>query len=274
MAPSTMARKRTMNVLRHEWRVIFTNRNTAAMVTLLPLIIIGQAFVYIFVATDMIGIESLQSFLGGSLDKWVAAFPELASLSPIDQFRAFAFGQIPVYLLLVPCLVALTIATFSIVEEKQTKTLEPLLATPVRTLELMFGKSLASAIPSVLMSWVSAGFFILLTLISGSSLLLEQGLNARWVVSLFILVPIVSILSILLGVIASSRAGDARSAQNTGLVIILPVLGLVGAQLFGLMVLDAAGLLILSAIMLVGTYVTLRIAVRVFRRESILTEWQ
>ena len=274
MNPKVMARRRVLNVLRHEWRTIYNSKNSMAMVTILPLIIIGQAFVYIYVATDVVGVESLQKILGPSLEKWVAAFPELASLTPVDQFRAFTFGQIPVYLLLVPCFVALTIASFSIVEEKLTKTLEPLLATPVRTWELLLGKSLAGAIPSIIMSWVSAGFFILLTTISGSNLLIEQGLNARWLISLVILAPLVSILSLMLGVIASSRAGDAKSAQNMGLIVILPVLALVGAQLFGLILLDAAGLLALSVIILLGSYVTLRIAVRLFQRESILTRWQ
>ena len=59
-----------------------------------------------------------------------------------------------------------------------------------------------------------------------------------------------------------------------GLIVILPVLALVGAQLFGLILLDAAGLLALSVIILLGSYVTLRIAVRLFQRESILTRWQ
>lgn len=50
-------------------------------------------------------------------------------------------------------MIAKNIATFSIVEEKQTKTLEPLLATPVQTWELLIGKALSGAIPAVIMSW-------------------------------------------------------------------------------------------------------------------------
>jgi ABC-2 type transport system permease protein len=268
-----MARRRVVNVLRHEWRIIFTSLNSAAIVLILPLVIIGQAFAYMYVATDLLGVDALLNILGRSLEKWVETFPELASLSVADQFEAFAFAQIPLYLLLVPCFVALAIATFSIVEEKQTRTLEPLLATPVRTWELLLGKSLAGAIPSLVMSWACAAFFILLTVFSGS-LPAEQGLNARWLISLLLLAPLISVLSFMLGVVASSKASDAKSAQNMGVIVILPILALVGIQLFGLVILDATLMLVLSGFLALATLGLLRLAVRVFQRESIVSAWR
>jgi ABC-2 type transport system permease protein len=270
----TINRRRLTNVLRHEWRMIFTNLNSAAFVLLLPIVLIGQAFAYLYVATDLVGVETLTKILGKGLEKWILAFPQYEGLELVDQFRAFVFGQIPLYLLLVPCLIAMSVATFTIVEEKQTKTLEPLLATPVRTSELLLGKALAGAIPSLVMSWVCAAFFIGLMLVTGSGEVVSRGVNAQWAISLIVLVPIISILAFMLGVIASSRASDAKSAQNLAIVVILPVFAIVGIQLAGIVVYGVIGLLLLSVALVFATYLVLRLAIRLFQRESILVGWR
>lgn len=49
--------------------------------------------------------------------------------------------------MLIPTVVPLTIAIYSVIGEKSARTLEPLLAAPVRVGELLLAKSLASAIP-------------------------------------------------------------------------------------------------------------------------------
>lgn len=267
-------RRRLANVLRHEWRTIFTSLNSAALVLLLPIILTGQAFAYLYVATDMVGVDALSKILGVGLEKWVSAFPEYAELELIDQFRAFAFAQIPLYLLLVPCLIALSVATFSIVEEKQRRTLEPLLATPVRTWELLLGKALAGAVPSLVMSWVCAAFFLGLVTATGWGEIVSRGLNAQWAISMLVLVPLVSVLAFMLGVVASTRASDAKSAQNLGILVILPVFAIVGVQLAGVVIYGTLGLLLLSVAFAVAGYLVLRLAVRLFQRESILVAWK
>lgn len=269
-----MVRKRLSNIIKHEWKKVFTSLNSTAVVLILPPIITVQVFAYVYVATEFLGVESLLNIVGNGMEKWVAAFPALQDLQLIDQFQAFVFAQIPLYLLLIPCLIALSIATCSIVEEKQTKTLEPLLATPVRTWELLLGKSLAGAIPSLIMSWVCAGLFIALTMGTGYGYLLEQGLNAQWLISLFLLVPLVSVLAFMLGVVASTRAGDAKSAQNMGLVIILPIFAIMAVQLMGVVVFTAVKLLALSAVMAIACFFVLRLAMRLFQRESVVVRWR
>ncbi|MDO8690324.1 MAG: ABC transporter ATP-binding protein [Dehalococcoidia bacterium] len=56
-----------------------------------------------------------------------------------------------------PTMIAINFATFSIVDEKLSGSLEPLLATPVRTWELLLGKALAGVIPALIITWVCAG---------------------------------------------------------------------------------------------------------------------
>jgi len=270
-----MAWKRIQNVIVKEWETTFRSANSALFVTLLPLLITGQALLYIYLVLRFAGADALMStILQTGVEKLEGSMPALAGLSTIEKFQVFFFLQFPVYLLLIPAMIANSFATFSIVEEKQTHTLEPLLATPVRTWELLLGKALAGAIPAVVMSWLCAGLFLLGAAWIGSARLLIYVLTSSWFISLFLLVPLVTVLSFLLGVIASSRARDAKSAQNLAVVIVLPILGLVVVQLVGLAVLTPLLLLLIAAAIGALDAVTLRGAVALFQRESILVNWK
>jgi ABC-2 type transport system permease protein len=90
----------------------------------------------------------------------------------------------------------------------------------------------------------------------------------------FLLGPLAALAALQLAVCVSSRANDARSAQQLGALIILPMGGLLVAQLMGSLLLTmptiaaiAGGLVVLNA-GLVWLGVTL------FDRESILTRWR
>src|ERR1700674_1372700 len=71
----------------------------------------------------------------------------LAGLSGQEASQAFIGMQVSVLFLLMPSLLTSIIAAHSIIGEKTSRTLEPLLATPVRTRDLLIGKGLASVIP-------------------------------------------------------------------------------------------------------------------------------
>ena len=60
-------------------------------------------------------------------------------------FRVLLLSQFKFFLLLIPTMIAVSFATFSIIEEKQSRSLEPLLATPVKTREVLLGKALGTS---------------------------------------------------------------------------------------------------------------------------------
>ena len=47
-----MSRKRIVNILLKEWQFLFTDINNTLLVTLLPLLIIGQLVLYIWLAVN------------------------------------------------------------------------------------------------------------------------------------------------------------------------------------------------------------------------------
>jgi ABC-2 type transport system permease protein len=270
-----MTRKRIINVLRKEWEVLFTDLNSALLITLLPLLIVGQGMLYVWLAyrfggSDMLSITVFQT----ALQKTVQALPGVARLPGTEQILVLLLHQFNFFLLLIPTMIAVSAATFSIVDEKQTGSLEALLATPLRTWELLLGKALAGAVPALVMTWVSAGVFLLITSLLGWGRFNGLIINATWFLNLFLVTPMVAGLSFILGVIGSSRARDAKSAQNIILVIIFPVMALIGIQVTGIVWFTPLLTLALGTGIGIIDWLMLRVAVRLFQREAILLQWR
>ncbi len=270
-----MTRKRIQNILVKEWRLLFTNLNSTLLITLLPLAIVGQGILYVWLAfrfggNDMLNAPMFQT----AMAKLIQAMPDVAGVTDNEQLLVLLLNQFNFFLLLIPTMIAVSVATFSIVDEKLSGSLEALLATPVRTWELLLGKALSGTIPALVMTWISAGAFLLIAAVLGWGYLIDFVVTGGWFASLFLLTPTVALLSFLLGVIGSSRAKDARSAQNMVLFIVFPVLILIGVQITGLVWFTPL-LTVLLALGIAGVdIVTLRIAVRLFQRESITLAWR
>src|SRR5207247_2460828 len=130
-----------------------------------------------------------------------------------------------------PLIIPMSIAAQSIVGEKQSKSLEPLLATPIRTGELLFAKALASLLPAVLATWAAFVIFVgvgrfLIT----SDRVYGALLNPKWLIAMVVLAPLLSLLSVSIAVIISSRVNDTRAVQQIGGFIVLPIVILGVAQ--------------------------------------------
>jgi ABC-2 type transport system permease protein len=269
-----MSSRRIRNILRKEWAVIFKDLNNVLFVTLLPLIIVAEPLGIIW-AVARFGGESLVSspLIQSAVIKLTGEIPIAASLPPDQQFQILLLSQFKFFLMLIPTMIAVGFATFSIIEEKQSRSLEPLLATPVRTWELLLGKALSGAIPALIVTWVCALIFFLGVMILGWGNLVSLVLTPSWYITFFVLTPGVAILSFLMGVIGSSRAKDAKNAQNMIVLIVLPVLVIIAIQVTGVLWFTPFLTLLLSIGLLAVDYFVLRVAVRLFQRESIVIKW-
>ena len=200
--------------------------------------------------------------------------PEWASFSDGALAGAFALQQFLVFFLLMPAYIPLSIATFSIIGEKQARSLEPVLATPIRTMELLAGKAVAALVPGVLAGFLTYVLFVLLASIVYGPELFGVVTDPSWLTGVFLLGPAVGLSSVVTGVIVSSRVNDPRVAQQVGGVIIVPVVGVVLVQATGTVLVGAAGYVLLTVIIGAVSLVGLWIGVRLFQREAILTRWR
>jgi ABC-2 type transport system permease protein len=195
-----------------------------------------------------------------------------SGLSPLlpKLIDAFSF-----WFVIIAALIPTSIASYSIVGEKVEKSLEPLLAAPVTDEEILAGKSFAAFIPSILSIWTGGIIFMfLINIFSYEALSYLYYPNWNIAVILFISGPLACILSIGFNIIISSRINDIRSAQQLGMLIILPFSIIYVLQELSVISLNVNNLLIISAIVLIIDIFVFYLVMTTFRREEILTKWQ
>jgi ABC-2 type transport system permease protein len=191
---------------------------------------------------------------------------ELAILLP-----AFSFF----YLILAGYLPS-TIASYSLVGEKVEKSLEPLLATPTTDSEILLGKGIAAFIPTVASILVgSAIFMTLMDFVTHSKLGYYFFPNWNAIIVLFIMVPLAALLSVEWNVFISSRVSDIRIAQQFGVLVMIPLLGIYVSGEVNLIDLGVTNnLLYISAALVAADVILFMLARATFRREEILTKWK
>ena len=54
-----------------------------------------------------------------------------------------------------------------------------------------------------------------------------------WIPAMLTLVPLICLLSVLLGIVVSSRVNDPRTAQQIGGFVVIPIIAIAVAQFFG-----------------------------------------
>jgi ABC-2 type transport system permease protein len=254
-------------VLRREWAEMIRNRLLVSTIVIPPLILT--------IAPILLGAVVGERALPPELASQVLAErPDWASFTPGELAGAFAVQQFLVFFLLMPAYIPLSIATFSIIGEKQARSLEPVLAAPIRTVELLAGKALAALVPGVLTGFVTYVVFVALASIVYGPNLFGVVTDPSWLAGVFLLGPAVGLLSVVAGVIVSARVNDPRVAQQVGGVIIVPVVAVVIIQATGTAIVDARGYALMAAVALVIGLIGLRIGVRLFDREAILTRWR
>jgi ABC-2 type transport system permease protein len=91
---------------------------------------------------------------------------------------------------------------------------------------------------------------------------------------LFLMGPMASLMALTLAVCVSSRVNDARSAQQLAALVVLPITGLLIAQIAAGFVVTLPVILLISGGMAAVNVVLIRIGVSLFDRETILTRWK
>ena len=204
----------------------------------------------------------------------VGPIPELAGLSGNALVQTFLFHQFSLLLLLVPIVSATTLATHAVIGEKQSKALEPLLATPISTIELLAAKTLTPFLFALGLTWAAAGLEVAGAIAAGEPGVWRAIAGPRLFILFGLLGPLVELASLQVSVIVSSRTNDPRSAQQMTALLILPVTIVFVAQMMGLFIVGPTALLLGALACLLLNVVLLWIGVRVFRRETILTRWR
>ena len=252
-------------VLVKEARDLLTNRLLLGAVAL-------PAIIFASIPTGIVAfleVNELDPAQMGQIEQYISEFPDLPPKTAAQGFIVLNFMA---YFLLIPAMVPMAIATQSVIGEKTARSLEPQLATPMEVSELLVGKALAAAIPAVLATW---GVFLAYGFVNGA--IAEPTLTALifndvWRVAMVSLVPLICLLSVLLGIIVSARVNDARAAQQIGGFIVIPVIGVAIAGFFSGQASFSMEQILIGDLVVAGLIgLALVIGNWIFDREEILT---
>jgi ABC-2 type transport system permease protein len=197
-----------------------------------------------------------------------------AGLSNDARVQLFLFQQFLMLFLLTPITGAMALAAHAIVGEKQARTLEPLLATPITTFELLAAKVFGALIPTLAISLVGLALYFAGIVAFGAPGVASAMASARTLVLIVLVAPAAALVSLQSAILISSRVNDARTAQQFGVLIIIPLTAILVAQFTGSIWLTAATLAMVGAGLLVFWLLLTLLSVVVFDREAILTRWR
>jgi ABC-2 type transport system permease protein len=247
--------------VRKEWQEMRQQRPLLMSTLVLPV-------VFAFVAIRAI------SATGRGLSSLAVGNPAMIGLTPQEANQAAAGEVVRLLFLLLPLLIPGILAAHSIVGEKNNRTLEPLLATPVRVGELLLAKSLAALLPAIVVTWLAAGAYVTALLAQAvSPQVVAAVITPGWLIMLLLGAPLMAWISVAVTVMISSRVNDPRTAQMITTLVMTPI--------FLVILMQFVGSLVLSPLLALGVVLALAViaaaalwgATKFFQREVILTRW-
>lgn len=211
-------------------------------------------------------------------------FPVLAQFvagqfsSFVESYGANIIGErtIPFLLMIVgffPISISLVIALETFVGEKERRSLEPLLSTPLTNTELYIGKTLAAMLPPLISSY--GGMAVYMLGVFGGDLAWRP--PAMLIIQIILLTTVQALVMITGAVVVSSQTTSTRAANLLASFIIIPMTLLIqGESAIMFLAPDAespSGIGALWAIiigMLVVVILLLRVGNSIFNREELL----
>lgn len=168
-----------------------------------------------------------------------------------------------------------TLASYSILGEKIEQSLEPLLATPITDSELLLGKTISSFLPCIGVIYVCSLIFMVLSdAVTYNTLGYLFFPNLKMAFILLLAVPLSSILSIQLNVIISARVNDVRTANQLGLLLEIPFIGVYILLVTNIATLNVINVLAIIAALILTDLAFFYLNKSTFQRDNILTKWK
>jgi ABC-2 type transport system permease protein len=256
-------------IIRKEWSEVFLNRMVLTTIIFMPLLFSALPLIILF-STRNTGMTDYSSEMPA---QFARLCPE--GLSGGECFQVYMVNQFMILFMMLPLIIPVNIAAYSIVGEKTQRSLEPLLASPITTAELLIGKNLAAAIPAILATW--AGFLIYaigVAILATNPRVVSALLDSMWLLAIFLAGPLMAVLSVNFSLMVSSRVNDPRVAEQISTVVILPLLALFFGQIAGLIFINKFVILVMSAVLVLLDLGAIYLTVQLFQRETILTRWK
>lgn len=261
--------KHVQTILDKEWAEVFKNKMVLFTIILMPLLFTALPLI-------MLSLTAGTAVPGGdSADVPEQFYSVCGTMDSTSCMQIYLVNMFLILFMMMPLIIPITIAAYSIVGEKTTRSLEPLLATPISTEELLTGKALAAAIPAIGATWLCFFIFQILIPVTGATQQVRAYvLGPTWLLGVLVVGPLMAIAAVNFAIMVSSRVNDPRVAEQMAAVLIVPVLALLFGQLAGLLVINLQLMLVVIVCLILIDILLIYFGARLFQRETILTRWK
>ena len=257
-------------IIGKEWADMQRNKLVFSVVVFVPLLMTAIPVVMLYIMSRVPTNPSDLEEMGRML-----ANPIFNGMNATEAIQSVMASNMLILFLMMPLMVPVTIASYSVVGEKVTRSLEPLLAAPVSTSQLLVAKGLAAALPGIGMAWLSYGVFLIFArMFAVSDRVFYIFTAPMWLVAMFVLAPLLTVMAVNVGIIVSSRTSDPRAAEQLGSLVILPLVAFFIGTMAGFIMLNTITFLLSSIAVAVLDVALVYLGVALFQRETILTRWK
>ena len=271
-----MNRRAIAAIVRKDLKVISTRKGVV-----IPMIVVPLIFLIALPALAAMApaVSDLPLTPLSGLDSFLENMPEglKSQLEGYDENQrmivlAVVYLLAPMYLI-IPLMVASVIAADSFAGEKERKTLEALIYTPITDFELFAAKLLTAWLPAVAVSLIG---FVCYTLVANLAAWRTMGgwffPNWMWVILALWVAPAAAALGLSTMVLVSARASGFQDAYQIGGVVVLPIILLLVGQIAGVLYFNIGLTSLMGLILWIIDLGLLSLGARSFQRSEIITQ--
>lgn len=243
---------------------------------LFPVLLIVPFVFTIVIPTIFLLIIMFMPETSDDFNKIMAIIPGLATGEDLrlSIMNFFINSVIPLFFIIIPIMSASVMAASSFVGEKEKKTLETLLYSPISLSKIFASKIYASLFLSLFVCFLS---FLVMILVVQVELLMIKGVMVSlnittWLIILCLLSPSMSLLAITLTVGGSAKAQTVEESQQRAAFLILPIILLLVGQFTGLIILSPLLLMALAILFAIVACFLMKRASSKFKYEELLKQ--
>ena len=269
--------KSILTIARKDLKEATQNKSVWLPMLVIPIMFVILLPVVLILVVGSSGSASQSMLSDPDMATFFARMPEvmkesLAGLNAIQSGIVMMLGYFfAPFFLIMPLMYSTVIAAESFAGERERKTVEALLYTPVKDAELFIGKVLASFIPAVLITLGSfLGYIIVLNTLGFRIMGRVWFPLPNWYALILWVSPAISLLGTAFTVLISTKVQTFMGAyQSSGSLVVL-VLGLLAGQATGVLYLSPLVSLLLGAGIWLVDVILVYFAVKSFNRAKLI----
>jgi len=238
-------------ILKKDWKTTVKSKEILLTMTLLPIVFTIGLPIMMILGVLFDPQSFIQEYPGADLLVTLLNIPPSYNIYLVAAEVMIKLMVLP-FFLFIPTMLPAIIAADSFAGEKERKTMESIALLPISKTELILGKVLVSLIPSILISFLcfaGMGAIVNLMLINhldGNILIFT---DITFLLTVFLMSPLLAMVDIILAVMVSSRSKDLKSAQSIAGVLIVPAMAVLFVQMFNPAFLSPLMVIIISGVL-------------------------